>query len=419
MSEWREVPIAELMAEFHDGPHATPKPAAEGPVFLGIKNLTDDGLLDLARIRHISDEDYRHWTKRVTPRADDIVFTYEATLHRYALIPEGFRGCLGRRLALIRPRTDRADPRYLHQVLRSPEWRQVVEERVISGATVDRIPLIDFPRFPVRVPPLATQHRIAATLAAFDELVAINERRIELLEGLARALYREWFVRLRFPGTDGRGNPPSNWTRSDLGSIAKWSSGGTPSTKNQDYWDGGIPWITSGSLRTMLLSSSERTLTPAGANAGSRMVERDAVLFVVRGMSLIREVRAGIAERPVAFGQDCKALLAVDGIEPLFLAFTVLDRQETMHGMVELAGHGTGKLSTDRVKALPVSVPPLKVQQDFAAAVAPLRDAMSTAMAAAAALTSARDLLLPRLVTGRLDISDVDLGDLLPIEAAV
>lgn len=364
--------------------------------------------------------DERHRYEPKVSQPDDCLITMKGTVGRVARVRHGTRPFVySPQIAFWRVLAREVlEPRFIAYWLRSPEF--LTQAAGMKGATdmADYINLRDQRRMKITLPPVVTQRRIADVLGAFDKLVAINERRIALLEDLARSLYREWFVRLRFPGTDGRRSPPSHWTRSDLGSIAKWSSGGTPSTRNQDFWGGGVPWITSGSLRTMLLSSSERTLTPAGVTAGSRMVERDAVLFVVRGMSLIREVRAGIAERPVAFGQDCKALVAVDGIDPLFLAFTVLDRQETMHGMVELAGHGTGKLSTDRVKALPVSVPPLKIQQDFAAAVAPLREAMSTAMTAAAALTSARDLLLPRLVTGRVDISDVDLGNLLPIEAA-
>jgi type I restriction enzyme S subunit len=270
----------------------------------------------------------------------------------------------------------------------------------------------------VRVPEVGVQRRIAAVLTAFDELTAINERRLELLEDVARSLYREWFVRFRFPGHEAADGFRPDWEPTDLGSIAKWYSGGTPSTKNAEYWDGGFPWITSGSLRGMLLSTSERTLTAAGVAAGSRVVDRDAVLFVVRGMSLVREVRAGIADRTVAFGQDCKALTALEGVEPLFLAFTVLDRQEAMHRMVELAGHGTGKLSTDRVKALPVLLPPAELQRAFVVAVSPIRDSISTAIDAVRTLARTRDLLLPRLITGRLDISDVDLGALLPEEIA-
>lgn len=266
---------------------------------------------------------------------------------------------------------------------------------------------------PVQIPEVRLQRRISAVLEKFDRLIAINERRIALLEDLGRSLYREWFVRLRVPPLVAEPGPvPEGWKRTDLGSIATWKSGGTPSTKNEAYWDGGIPWITSGCLRTVLLSESDRTLTAAGVEAGSRMVDRDAVLLVVRGMSLLREVRAGIAERPLAFGQDCKALVAIDGVAPMFLAFTVLDRQATMHRMVELAGHGTGKLATDRIKALPVALPPAEVQQRFVAAVAPIRAGISAAMQTTRSLARTRDLLLPRLVAGRLDVSGIDLNGL-------
>jgi type I restriction enzyme S subunit len=305
------------------------------------------------------------------------------------------------------------DPRFLSYLLHTV---------TVDGSTASAVPGVNrnhLHRLPVRIPRLVEQRRISVVLAAFDELIESNERRIELLESLARSLYREWFVRLRAPTVEAEsGELPYGWQLTDLGSIARWYSGGTPSTKNDAYWDGGIPWITSGCLRTVLLSESDRTLTSAGVAAGSRIVDRDAVLFVVRGMSLIREVRAGIAERELAFGQDCKALVAVDGVEPSFLAFTVLDRQTAMHGMVELAGHGTGKLSTDRIKALPVALPPLAVQRQFANAVTPIRAGIAAAMDTARALAHTRDLLLPRLVSGRLDLSGVDLSGLAVAEEA-
>jgi len=96
------VPIEQVYQGLYDGPHATPKPSEDGPVFLGIGNITESGQLDLSSIRHIAEAEFQTWTRRVTPEAGDIVFTYEATLNRYAMIPRNFRGCLGRRLALIR-----------------------------------------------------------------------------------------------------------------------------------------------------------------------------------------------------------------------------------------------------------------------------------------------------------------------------
>ena len=148
---WSRTTMGEL-CEVFDGPHATPKPAEEGPVFLGIKNITPDGRLDLSKIRHISEAEYPRWTKRVTPQAGDVVFTYEATLHRYAVIPNGFRGCLGRRMGLLRPRRDDVTASFLFPMLRSPTWRAYMETQKLHGATVDRISIKKFPSFRVLVP---------------------------------------------------------------------------------------------------------------------------------------------------------------------------------------------------------------------------------------------------------------------------
>ena len=91
------VPIGEI-CYVYDGPHATPIKTKSGPIYLGIDAVTDGGRLNPAEFSYLSESDYKIWTKRVTPQCDDIVFSYEATLGRYAMIPEGFYGCLGRRL---------------------------------------------------------------------------------------------------------------------------------------------------------------------------------------------------------------------------------------------------------------------------------------------------------------------------------
>jgi type I restriction enzyme S subunit len=225
---WIKVPIKEIYEGLFDGPHATPKPASNGPIFLGIKNITDDGRLDLSETRHISEEDFSKWTKRINPRPGDIVFTYEATLNRYAIIPKGFEGCLGRRLALIRPDPQKIDTRYLFYYFFSEEWRKTISQKIIFGSTVDRIPLISFPEFEISLPPLPTQRKIAAILSAYDDLIENNTRRIKILEEMAQALYREWFVHFRFPGHEKvpmvdspLGKIPEGWELKRLGDIAQ------------------------------------------------------------------------------------------------------------------------------------------------------------------------------------------------------
>jgi type I restriction enzyme S subunit len=151
---WQSTTIGEV-CEVFDGPHATPALVDEGPVFLGIKNITPDGRLDLTDIRHISEDEFPSWTKRVTPRPGDIVFTYEATLHRYAVIPSGFRGCLGRRMGLLRPRSPALGVDFLFPMLRSPTWTSYMETEKLQGATVDRISIKKFPSFRILVPSAA------------------------------------------------------------------------------------------------------------------------------------------------------------------------------------------------------------------------------------------------------------------------
>jgi type I restriction enzyme S subunit len=167
---WSLVPIREVYEGLFDGPHATPKPSTDGPIFLGIKNVTEQGELDLGEIRHIAEDDFARWTRRVLPQFGDIVFSYEATLNRYAIINRGFRGCLGRRLALIRPNRERIDPFMLLRCLLSADWRREVQSKVISGATVDRIPLIAFPSFSIRVPNQGLQGKIAPLIRSCEEL---------------------------------------------------------------------------------------------------------------------------------------------------------------------------------------------------------------------------------------------------------
>ncbi|MDI6812203.1 MAG: restriction endonuclease subunit S [Deltaproteobacteria bacterium] len=222
MSKLMVGPIKDFALGIFDGPHATPKESEEGPVFLGIKNVTPDGRLDFSQIRHVSEQEFPKWTRRVTPQADDIVFSYEATLHRYALIPEDFRGCLGRRMALIRPNQEKVHPRYIHYYFLTPQWRALIEANIVSGATVDRIPIRKFPEYEIRLPERTIQATIASTLSAYDDLIENNRRRIQLLDEAARLLYKEWFVRLRFPGHEHvkiKNGVPEGWVQVPLSQM--------------------------------------------------------------------------------------------------------------------------------------------------------------------------------------------------------
>lgn len=164
------------------------------------------------------------------------------------------------------------------------------------------------------------------------------------------------------------GERRAGWRYVPLGEAGTWLSGGTPSTANPAYWGGDVPWISGASLKSFLITDSERRLTRLGARNGSRVVERGTTLFIVRGMSLKSEFRIGVAERQVAFGQDCKALIPAEGIDPHFLAHAIQARTNEILTMVEDTSHGTGRLDTERLQALEIGVPPLDEQRRIVAA---------------------------------------------------
>lgn len=192
---WPTISIGEVCDGIFDGPHATPAKIDSGAVFLGIWNI-ENGRIDLSTTEHISEADWPRWTRRVEPTEGDLVFSYETKLGCGALIPAGLRCCLGRRMALARPNRRKVDPRFLLYTFLAPEFQESIRNYTISGSTVDRIPLLEFPKFPIRLPPLPEQRAIARVLGALDDKIELNRRVNRTLEDMARALFNDWLERM-------------------------------------------------------------------------------------------------------------------------------------------------------------------------------------------------------------------------------
>ncbi len=185
----------------------------------------------------------------------------------------------------------------------------------------------------------------------------------------------------------------SAWERVSLRDAGTWLSGGTPLTSEPSYWEGNLPWISAKSLTEFHLRDSDRRLTELGAQSGTKVVDKNAILMVVRGMSLKTEFRMGIAMRKLAFSQDCKALIARPGIDPLFLAYALKNRTQDILDMVDEAGHGTGRLQTDLLYALEIAVPNLDEQRGVAATLGALDDKIESNRRASEKASSLLDAL--------------------------
>lgn len=208
------------------------------------------------------------------------------------------------------------------------------------------------------------------------------------------------------------------WESITLGETGKWLSGGTPKTTVGEYWGGDIPWISSKSLTEFRVRDADRRVTGLGAQNGTRLVPKNSILMVVRGMSLKTEFRMGITQREVAFGQDCKAILPGDGIDPTFLAYAIKAKSDEILGLVDEAGHGTGRLQMDLLTKVEIGLPPLKLQRAIAGLLGLIDDKLESNTRAAQKIDRVLGLAFEQ-VLATSEITDTPLGELVTLVKGV
>ncbi|MBB3330260.1 type I restriction enzyme S subunit [Halomonas campaniensis] len=180
------------------------------------------GFIDLDNVRYVTEEVFEKWTRRSRPQYGDVILTREAPVGEVGRFTEDVNNVfLGQRLFHYRPDPELLDWNYLAYALQSRQ----VQGRLKGmgfGATVDHIRVGDAETLAIPCPTLPVQHSIGGILASYDDLIENNQRRIQLLEESARLLYKEWFAHLRFPGHEHvkvTHGVPEGWEPLPLGDL--------------------------------------------------------------------------------------------------------------------------------------------------------------------------------------------------------
>lgn len=398
---WEKVAIKSVCKGIYDGPHATPPVSDTGAIFLGISNFSN-GRLDLSDIRFISENDLPRWTKRVTPQARDIVFSYEATLNLYAVIPDGFRGCLGRRMALIRVDEEKAYYKFLYYYFYSDAWRVVIQENTVLGATVDRIPLVKFPDFLIDLPPLVTQHRIADILSAYDDLIENNQKQIKLLEEAAQRLYKEWFVDLRFPGyedvkiVDG---VPEGWKKDTIDSRIEILSG--YAFKSSEFNDEGKYKIIT--IKNVKDGQFDGDNVNRMINIPEKMPEH---CKLVDG-DILLSLTGNVGRVCIVHGENFLLNQRVAKLRSNNMAYTYcLFRSKDMFDNMNNLTNGVAQqnLSPIRTGTINIVFPTDALIQMFEKTVNPMLNKIIVLNKSILSLSQVRDRLLPKLMSGEIEV---------------
>ena len=164
------------------------------------------------------------------------------------------------------------------------------------------------------------------------------------------------------------------WRAARLGEVVRFLSGGTPSKKCAAYWNGEIPWVSAKEMKQFRLCDTTAKVTVKALANGAKRVPAGTVLLLTRGMRLLKEVPVCVVQQPMTFNQDIKALESKPDIDPSFLPYLLLGNTERLRNLVDLAGHGTGRINTDELGGLDVSLPPLRQQRAIAHVLGTLDD---------------------------------------------
>lgn len=171
-------------------------------------------------------------------------------------------------------------------------------------------------------------------------------------------------------------NELPEWRDAALGDVVRFLSGGTPSMREPAYWNGSIPWVSAKDMKRFRLRDTADHITDEGVANGTRLVPTGSVLVLTRGMTLLDRLPVCVTESPMAFNQDVKALRPESEIDPGFLPYLILGNKHRMLSLVDLAGHGTGRLSGEDLKSLMVRLPPRPEQRAIAHILGTLDDSI-------------------------------------------
>ncbi len=351
------------------------------------------------------DEEQADNLKGVTVELHDILLNITGdSVARCCMVPEDVLPArVNQHVAIIRPIPDEYDPRYVGYFLISPLMQKTMLSMAGSGGTRKAITKEMIERFRIPKPSLSLQERMADILSAYDDLIENNNRRIKLLEESARLLYQEWFVRLRFPGyehtriVDG---VPEGWEKVTAFDAMKVLSGGTPKTNVPEYWDGDIPFYTPKDAdKISYVIETEKTLTKEGLkNCNSKLYPKNTVFITARGTV----GNLNLAQNPMAMNQSCYALQGKRHVSQLFLYCSMKE------GIDYLKQHAVGTvfdaIIVNTFKLIPFLIPEDRFIREFEESIRLVFQQVENLILQTQKLKTARDLLLPKLMSGEIAV---------------
>ncbi|MBN2649787.1 MAG: restriction endonuclease subunit S [Prolixibacteraceae bacterium] len=302
------------------------------------------------------------------------------------------------------------DINFIYYLLKDDGVRTYLANKSSGSASQANISKNDILGLKLHFPSLPTQHRIASILSAYDDLIENNNRRIALLEQMAEQIYKEWFVRMRFPGyenTEFEKGVPKGWEVKSIKDFGKVITGKTPSTSNSGYFGGKYPFIKTPDMHgNIFVLQTEETLTDDGFNSQkSQALPANSICVNCIGAGA---GSVSITPSKCMTNQQIHTLKLENQKEIEFLFF-VFRGLKPMIEMVGSTGATMINVSKGKFENLKLIKPSDNLIEDFSSKTKPIFLQIRNLMEQQITLKQTRDLLLPRLISGKLQMKESEI----------
>lgn len=394
---WKEcpkVPLPSVLLTVVDNRGKTVPTAPSGHKLIATNCVRNENLYPVyEKIRYLSEETYRTWF-RAHPEPGDIIFVCKGTPGRVCLVPDPIDFCIAQDMVALR-----ADPKivynkYLLAVLRSFQ----IQEQILSTSVGDVIPHFKksfFDQIMIPIPNMDIQKSIGDFYYTISEKTELNKKINDNLYDLVNTLYTKLFK-----DTDCEMTTVEDY-------VDCIYSGGTPATSNMAYWNGNLNWLSSGETRNRFVISTEKTITQLGAdNSSTKSAQKYDIVIASAGQGFTRG-QTSMLLLNTYINQSVIVLHAKKTVLP-YLFWNLTNRYDDLRAISDSSSI-RGSLTTKMLSKLKIP----KVEDslilkfsEFAWSIIPQ---IENNLIENKRLTDLRDSLLPKLMSGEIDVSDIQL----------
>ena len=395
LSEIADIQTGPFGSQLHKEDYVTIGTPIVTVEHLGRKNFTTQNL------PHVSDEDKKRLEKYIL-KTGDIVFSRVGAVDRCSFVSPQYEGWMFSGRCLSVRACNLIDSEYLYYYFQLEEIKQFMRN-IATGATMPSINTRFMGEVPIRIPKLDVQTKIARILRVIDEKIEINERINKNLLQQAQSLYHSWFINYEpFDGVK-----PIDWIDGTIDELgAEIICGKTPSTKKTEYYGGATPFITIPDMHGCVYNvSTKRYLSSTGvASQPKKCLPPNTVCVSCIGTAGL----VTLVSEESQSNQQINSIVPKDGISAYYIYLLMKTLSKTINKLGQ-SGSTIVNLNKTQFGKIQVMIPSQNVMQEFDVLCRPLFETIHSNQKENIKLSELRDTLLPQIMSGKIDISNVDL----------